>query len=106
MASPVDFTPEAIKDLSDIARHTSSKWGKEQALRYAELLKERFTEISEGSVFSKSIFPATYPAVLFCRCEHHCIFFMPPQVKNKKPVILAVLHERMDLLARLSERLK
>jgi plasmid stabilization system protein ParE len=72
-------------------------------LRYAELLNEQFKEIAKGLIFSRVAF-SKYPKVRVCRCEHHYIFFMRPQ-KSLKPVILAVLHERMNLLERLKERL-
>ena len=103
MTLSVDFTREAIKDLSDIASYTAETWGHEQALRYAELLNEKFKKIARGLIFSKVAF-SKYPNVRVCRCEHHYIFFMHPQ-KSPKPVILAVLHERMNLLERLKERL-
>jgi plasmid stabilization system protein ParE len=103
MNHPVDFTQEAIKDLSDIASYTAETWGHEQALRYAELLDGRFKEIAKGKIFSKAAF-SKYPNVRVCRCEHHYIFFVRPQ-ESVKPVILAVLHKRMNLLARLKERL-
>lgn len=103
MNQPVDFTTEAKEDLFDIASYTAETWGHDQALRYAEALNEKFNEIAKGRIFSKIAFP-TYPKVRVCRCEHHYIFFMQPQ-KSPKPVILAVLHERMNLLARLKERL-
>jgi len=103
MSLPVDFTAEAIQDLSAIARYTNDTWGREQAFRYAELLNKRFLAIAEGRLFSKVLFPK-YPQVRVCRCEHHYIFFMSSQ-EGRKPVILAVLHERMNLLARLKDRL-
>ena len=103
MNHPVDLTAEAIKDLSDIASYTAETWGYEQAFRYAELLNERFKEIAKKRIFSKVPF-SNYPNVYVSRCEHHYIFFIRPQ-KSVKPVILAVLHERMNLLARLKERL-
>lgn len=103
MNQPVDFAKEAIKDLSDIASYTAEKWGHEQALHYAELLNEKFNKIAKGRIFSKIAFP-TYQNLRVCRCEHHYIFFMHPQ-KSSKPIILAVLHERMNLLERLKERL-
>jgi plasmid stabilization system protein ParE len=103
MSLPVDFTAEAIKDLSDIASYTAEKWGHEQALRYAELLNGKFKEIAKGRIFSKVSF-SKYPNVSVCRCEHHYIFFVRPQA-SLKPVILAVLHERMNMLSRLEMRL-
>ena len=103
MNQPVDFTAEAIKDLFDIDSYTAETWGNEQAFTYGELLNKRFKEIAKGRVFSKVLF-SQYPNVRVCRCEHHYIFFMRRQ-ENAKPVILAVLHERMNQLERLKERL-
>lgn len=48
-------------------------------------------------------FSERYPQVLVSRCEYHSIFYIHPD--GPKPRILAVLHESMDLLTRLAERL-
>jgi len=40
---------------------------------------------------------------IYCSCEHHYVFYLRPD--GQKPHILAVLHEHMDLLARLDDRL-
>ncbi len=40
---------------------------------------------------------------MYSRCEHHYVFFMTRD--DACPLILAVLHENMDLIARISERL-
>ncbi|MDP2177642.1 MAG: type II toxin-antitoxin system RelE/ParE family toxin [Methylicorpusculum sp.] len=104
MKLAVDFTSAAINDLSDIASYTADTWGREQAFSYAGLLHGRFIEIAEGRIFSKVPF-SKYPNVRVCRCEHHYIFFIRPQ-ESPKPVILAVLHERMNLLERLKDRLR
>lgn len=103
MTDLVEFAREAIKDLSDIARYTAEKWGRDQAFRYAELLDGCFKDIADGQELSKSVLPK-YPNVRICRCEHHYIFFMRSQTRVK-PVILAVFHERMNLLERLKERI-
>jgi len=43
------------------------------------------------------------PEIVVCRCEHHFVFAL---VLDRAPMlILAVLHETMDLVARLRERL-
>jgi hypothetical protein len=39
----------------------------------------------------------------FVPCEHHYVFFTKPP--GAPVLILAVLHERMDLVARLKQRL-
>lgn len=95
------LTPAARTDLADIARYTADKWGKRQALKYADLLDQCFQQIAEEKDISKTILPHN-EFVRVCRCEHHCVFYFR---QEKDPVILAVLHEKMDLIERLKERL-
>ncbi len=61
----VDFTTEAIKDLTAIASYTAETWGHEQAFRYAELLNERFLEVSFVSLpaFGVEVFRLRTPQV-------------------------------------------
>ena len=96
------LTPAAEADLRDIARYTLRQWGERQARRYARLLEAGFRRIAEGRAVSKT-FSERYPQVWVTRCEHHYVFYLHPE--GQKPRILAVLHEHMDLLARLEDRL-
>ncbi len=44
-----------------------------------------------------------YPGLRMMRCEHHYIFCLP---RPETPaLIVAILHERMDLIARIAGRL-
>jgi toxin ParE1/3/4 len=97
------LTPGAEKDLEDIARYTLKTWGKRQAFRYGGLLEKRFQEIAERTALSRG-FSSRYPQVLVNHCEHHYVFFLHPE--GQPPCILAVLHERMDLVSWLDERLQ
>ncbi|WP_240002209.1 hypothetical protein [Photorhabdus sp. S14-60] len=45
-----------------------------------------------------------FPALRMARCEHHYVFCLPR--KDAPALIVAIFHERMDLLARLADRLK
>lgn len=38
------------------------------------------------------------------RCQHHYVFFVRDEISNV--LILAVLHENMDLIARIRDRLE
>jgi toxin ParE1/3/4 len=38
------------------------------------------------------------------RCQHHYIYCV--KLAKTTPLIIAILHERMDLIARISERLE
>jgi len=98
-----ELTILAEEDMRDIARYTIDKWGIAQAERYEALLSKRFQEIAQG-VITPRIFLKRRPDLLFTYCEHHYIFYWQPKDKVK-PIILAVLHERMDLMQRLKNRL-
>lgn len=97
------LTTHAEQDLRDIARYTIDMWGVEQAERYEALLSKRFQEIAQGIVTPRT-FLKRRPDLLFTHCEHHFIFYWQPNDRTK-PIILAVLHERMDLMQRLKARL-
>lgn len=96
------LTQQAEEDLKQIARYTVKQWGKKQSLKYADLLEACFLEIVHRSALSRS-FSENYPQVKFTRCEHHYVFYM--DFENRPPCIIAVLHEAMDIVARLDERL-
>ena len=99
---PYELTPTAEADLREIARYTLRQWGVRQQRRYARLLAGCFLGIAEGRVRTRN-FSERYPQVRVTRCEHHYVFFLHPE--GQKPRIIAVLHERMDMLTRIGKRL-
>jgi toxin ParE1/3/4 len=99
---PYDLTPAAEADLREIARYTLRRWGARQQQRYAHQLAACFQRIAEGRARSKT-FSERFPQVRVARCQHHYVFYIYPE--GHQPLMLAVLHEQMDLLARLGERL-
>jgi hypothetical protein len=46
---------------------------------------------------------AIYPALRMARCQHHYVFCLPQE--DAPALIVAILHERMDLMKRLADRL-
>lgn len=100
--SPYVLTRAAQSDLQEIARYTLKQWGNAQSLRYAALLEQCFTEIAARSRISRSVLER-YPTLRVSRCEHHYVFYLQPE--NQPPRIIAVLHEKMDMLQRLTNRL-
>jgi plasmid stabilization system protein ParE len=98
-----ELTPEAEADLEQIAEYTLREWGPEQQAHYAELLEAGFTRIAEGHAISRR-FLEHYPHLYVTHCEHHYIFYIR-QDDNVRPRIIAVLHERMDLITRIRDRL-
>lgn len=98
-----ELTALAEEDLRAIARYTVNTWGIEQAKHYEALLLKRFQEIAQGNI-TPSAFLKSRSDLLFTHCEHHYIFYWR-STDRKKPIILAILHERMDLMQRLKSRL-
>jgi toxin ParE1/3/4 len=97
------LTEDADDDLLGIARYTIKKWGIEQARRYEAALESRFAAIGRGTIQGR-IFLKRRPEIRVTHCEHHYIFYV--QRDKRCPLILAVLHEKMDLVVRLEKRLK
>lgn len=96
------LTLQAEEDIKGIARYTLEQWGNAQSTHYAEILERHFEGISRGGVHSRS-FSDCYPQIKVSHCEHHYIFYV--HLGDKSPIIIAVLHERMDLLVQLQNRL-
>ena len=103
--STCDLTLEAESDLKSILRYTIEQWGVEQAQHYADLLEVGFRKIASQKAASRT-FSEVYPQIRVTKCEHHYIFYLPQQPTSSRPLILAVLHERMDLVSRLKSRLE
>lgn len=97
------LTDAAEADLREIIRHTRKHWGDTQVRRYTARLEQGIARLAgrQGAVKDMS---ALYPALCMAHCEHHYIFCLPRE--NAPALIVAILHERMDLMVRLADRLK
>jgi len=98
-----ELTQDADRDIESIVRYTLEEWGEVQAKKYVDKLEQCFENIARHDVISRT-FSERFPQVLVTRCEHHFIFYLHP--KKKRPRIFAVLHERMDFVARMEGRLE
>jgi plasmid stabilization system protein ParE len=97
-----ELTEEAVEDIQAIAEYSVSTWGVEQAQRYEALLEKHLQAIGRQKVRTR-VFLDHRPELLVSRIEHHYVFHQVR--KNQCPLILAVLHENMDLVRRLRGRL-
>ena len=96
------LTPDAENDLLRIAEYTVETWGVKQARRYEAALVRCFAALGQGSARTST--PLTHrPELKSCRCQHHYVFSLHEE--GDRPTIIAVLHEKMDLITRLRERL-
>ena len=97
------LTKDAEADLEGIAHYTIIEWGEVQASLYIDKLHQCFQKLATKNIRSKT-FSQQFPHVFVTSCEHHCVFSLHHE--KEKPLIIAVLHERMDMLARLKTRLQ
>jgi len=97
-----DLTPEAEEDLKGIIRYTIEQWGIEQAQHDTDLLEAGCQNIVDKTAISRT-FSQKYPDVFVTKCEHHLVFYL---WRSSRPLIIAILHERMDLVNRLKSRLE
>ena len=89
MAATYEFTKDAEKDLREVAQYTLNKWGKKALAEYRDGLKATFSK--------------TFPQLLVTKYKYHFIFYITEGMT--KPVIIGVIHEKRDIVNRLSERL-
>ncbi|MFT0546140.1 type II toxin-antitoxin system RelE/ParE family toxin [Allopusillimonas ginsengisoli] len=97
------LTAAAEADMRGIIRYTRKQWGDVQVRRYITELERGIARLAarQGAFRDMS---ALYPALLMAHCEHHYVFCLPRE--HAPALIVAILHERMDLMARLADRLK
>lgn len=96
------LTAAAEADIRGIVRYTRKQWGDPQVRRYIAILEQGLAEIAVGGRPFKDM-SALYPALRMARCEHHYIFCLPRE--GEPALIVAIFHERMDLMERIVERL-
>ncbi len=93
------LTQSARDDIRDILRRSVKNWGKPHAVKYTEKLSDSLERIGNRELHGKSV--EEIPGLYVARCEPHYVFFL-----QENPVqIVAILHERMDCLKHVKERL-
>ena len=102
MTRPYDLSPGAKADIQEIARYTTAQWGEEQCRSYVAALEAKAVALAAGSCPFRDL-GALMPSLRAATSGRHTIFCLPRP--NAPALILAVLHERMDILARLKSRL-
>jgi toxin ParE1/3/4 len=93
----------AAADLREIASYTLNQWGLVRCKAYIANLEKRAQAVGKGEGVFQNV-GYLLPDLRVVKCGKHYIFCMP-QV-GKQSVILAILHERMDLMMRLQDRLQ
>lgn len=96
------LTKSAEADLRGVIRYTRSQWGEAQVRRYVASLERCMAGVAAGEGAWRSL-ADIHPGLRVVHCQHHYIFCLPRE--GEFALIVAVLHERMDLMARLANRL-
>jgi toxin ParE1/3/4 len=97
------LTAAAEADLRDIICYTRREWADAQTRSYVTKLTRGIERIAAGQGASKDM-AALYPGLRITRCEHHYIFCLPRD--DALALVVAIFHERMDLMVRLADRLE
>lgn len=96
------LTADAEEDVRKIIRYTRKKWGIAQVRRYITKLEEGMNSLAAGQCYFKDM-SEIFPELRLVHCGHHYIFGLPQ--KDAPMLIIAIFHETMDLMARLSNRI-
>lgn len=103
MTADYVLLPAAEADLRGIIRYTRKQWGDAQTRAYVAKLRRCIENMADGQALSRNM-AALYPGLRMAHCEHHYIFCLP---RDHAPLaVVAIFHERMDLMVRLADRLK
>ena len=102
MMPSYELTPAAELDLLEIARYTLENWGLEQANRYQIALEQQFAAMARDEAWTSAPIEER-PDLRSARCEHHYVLAL--RREGRPLLVIAVLHESMDVLTRLTDRL-
>lgn len=101
MSITIRFTEAALNDLDGIREYTLSRWGEAQADKYIDQIDQSCARVALGEAVTKS-YPGPSGEVLLCLCESHVVCAMK---SDEALIVLAVLHQKMDIVRRLADRL-
>lgn len=93
---------ETSTDPSEVARYTLNKWGKHMLQEYRDGLKDTFKRIGNSEP-GKRVFSKKFPEVFVTKYKYHYIFYLTENLES--PIIVGIIHERRDIVNRLTERL-
>ncbi len=97
-----DLSIEAKEDIEKIWLYTFENWSFEQANRYFELILNEIEYIAENPKSGKD-FSDVRKGYLRTQIKSHYIFFKINKKQNKVEVI-RILHQRMSVEDRLSDK--
>lgn len=96
------LTSAAEADLRSIIRYTRKEWGARQIRRYVARLEQGIQDVAAGHGTFKDM-SELFPNLRGVHCQHHYIFCLPR--RNAPALVVAIFHERMDLMTRVAARI-
>jgi plasmid stabilization system protein ParE len=96
------LTNAAEADIRSIVRCTRQQWGAAQTRAYMVKLEQGIARLARGLGHQRDM-GAMHAGLRMARCERHYVFCLDRE--DAPPLVLAVLHERMDLIQRIGDRL-
>lgn len=97
------LTTAAEADIRSIVRYTRRQWGDAQVRTYMARLDAGLVRLAAGQGAYRDL-SEIHAGLRMARCEHHNAFCLVR--KDSPALIIAILHERMDLIQRLADRLE
>ena len=91
----------AKEGLLEIWAYTERTWGEEQADRYVRDLVDAINHAHQARHTWRPVSDRALIGVFFFRHDHHYIFFR--ELSAEVLGVMAILHENMDIPARLRE---
>lgn len=95
------LTNKAVDDLNEIWDYTAEEWSEEQADRYYTMLLSTCQNIADNPELGK-IYDEIATDLFGVKVNRHIIFYR--KTKSVPIEIIRILHGRMDLKNRLTER--
>ena len=97
------LTLEAEQNLTSIWNYTHDTWWVDQANNYLDDLENFCNSMGQGTDIISKPLADVHPNLMLLHRNNHYIFFK--KTAGSEPIVLAFLHEQMDLLVRLRKRL-
>ncbi len=95
------LTNKAVDDLAGIWEYTFDNWSENQADKYYLMLIESFNEIANKPQIGR-LYMEIVDNLKGYQVGKHIVYYR--LIENNKVEIIRILHERMDLKNRLSEK--
>ena len=99
---PYEFSERADEDYDGIMQYTLDNFGEKQMVKYSDQLIACLNTISDDKAIYKKI-ENEGRVIRSLHCQKHYIFGL--ERKNNPLLIIAIFHERMNLLEQLKNRL-